>query len=153
MSSGMFADHPDYIKYEHLLIRLNDRMARGLGETEEADALREEMFDLRQGLSNEEEARLEGLSADLYMLQDDEVFEQASPDERAPESLAGELASARRAGDWERALSVLRKGHDYLPRSEVAHVRAQCYERLGHIKSSQLFADYAARLDPANSSL
>jgi hypothetical protein len=150
MAAGKFADNPNYSEFERLLIRLNDLMAEGQGDSEEADALREGMFDLRRGLSPEEEARLDGLSADLYMLQDDEVFEGADPAERTRESLGGEIRDAWRAEDWPRVLSLLRKGPDFLTRAELARARAFCYARLGHADAAILFAECAARLNPAD---
>ena len=41
--SGRFADNPSYVEYEKLLIGLHDLIARGMGDTQDADNIRELM--------------------------------------------------------------------------------------------------------------
>jgi hypothetical protein len=150
MSSSRFADNPTYVEFERLLVRLNDLMAHSQGETEEADALREQMFDLRSGLDAEEQARLEGLSADLYMLQNDEVCEDSAATGHTPEEFAKLLKRACETQDWSLVLSHLRKGPVFLSREQIASLRGSCYKHLGHTEVAQLFADYAFQLAPGN---
>jgi hypothetical protein len=150
MASGRFAENPNYVEFERLLIRLNELMARGEGETDDADSLREQMYDLRQGLSPDEEAQLRGLSADLYMLQNDEVFEKVDPAEWPRERLESELKRAWEASDWEGVLGLLRKGPGALSDDQRASARSVCYAALGRREVGLLFAEHALRLKPGD---
>src|SRR4051794_3415239 len=104
---GRFAENHYYVEYEALLKRLHELNATGRGETEEADLLRDEMDRPYGELDAEEIERLRGLSADLQMLQDDEIFEPLEPGEdaaeRTPEQLRQWLQAARDSGDLETA--------------------------------------------------
>src|SRR5436853_6700390 len=96
-----FWNNPHFVQYETLLRRLHELMAAGKGDTDEADTVRDEMDLPWRALRRKEIARLDGLSADLYMLEDDEVFEAAEPEERTAERLGTELERAWNQGQWE----------------------------------------------------
>ena len=107
--SGKFSANPYYVAYESRLKALHQLMAAGDGDTKEADAVRDEMDRPEQELSREELERLNGLSADLYMLQDEEIFEPPGEVAKTPQQLAAELEVAWRREDWERVLELLRQ--------------------------------------------
>jgi hypothetical protein len=148
MMTGKFWDNPYYVEYETLLKKLHRLMAEGKGDSEEADAVRDEMDRPERELSREELARLNGLSADLYMLQDDENFEPSDSDEGAPELLAARLEAAWHGQDWEKVLELLRRGLTSMARDRVAYMRAWAYGELGHPDTALLFMAYAAKLNP-----
>jgi len=151
---GRFAENHYYVEYEALLKRLHELNATGRGETEEADLLRDEMDRPYGELDAEEIERLRGLSADLQMLQDDEIFEPLEPGEdaaeRTPEQLRQWLQAARDSGDLETALAVMRKGPLPIARDQIAYLRASLYASLGHPATALLFMRYAAQLAPQN---
>lgn len=101
---GFYIDNSAYLEYERLLMRLHEVMAEGKGDSAEADALRDEMEKPEQELSHEEIMRLNGLSADLYMLQDDEIFEAH---DGTQEQLREDLSAAWERSDWETLLALL----------------------------------------------
>jgi hypothetical protein len=148
MPDSRFAINPHFVEFEQLLIRLHHLFVKGEGDSEEADALREAMEEPERNLSSAERARLEGLSADLYMIQDDEIFEKVEPEERTRERLGPELELAYRAEDWDKVLSLLRRGPDFLTRDQLAASRAFLYRSLGHSEAADLFGEYAQRLTP-----
>jgi hypothetical protein len=148
---GKFVGNPYYVEYERLLRELHRLIAEGRGDTEEADLIRDDMDVPERKLSREEQDRLDGLSADLYMLQEDEVFEPVDPDERTTQRLGVELKSAWDRGDWETVLKLLRKGPAFLSQDRIAYMRAKAYEELGHLETSRLFREYAARINPESS--
>jgi hypothetical protein len=150
--SKCFAENPDYREYERLLIRLHELIASGDGDSGDADALRDRMDGPWKRLSAQEVERLDGLSADLYMLQDDEVFEKADPSERTRETLGLALTEARKRSDWQTVLALLRKGPTFLSKANIAFLRGLSYLHLGHSEASLLFVDYAAALDSPESS-
>jgi tetratricopeptide (TPR) repeat protein len=149
---GTFADNPYYVEYEALLKRLHRMIAEGRGDSDEADALRDEMDRPERQLSYEEMERLGGLSADLYMLQDDEVYEPLEPGEdpadRAPERLRERVTEAWERGDAEDALALLRKGSVGFSQDQLAYIRARAYEKLGHLDTALLFMRYAEERCP-----
>lgn len=140
-----FADNPSYVEYESLLKDLHRLIAEGKCDSEEADMVRDEMDRPERELTGEEMARLNGLSADLYMLSGEEIGE---PYEGTQEQLRASLRQARSNHDSEGILSLLRKGPKFIRAAGVAALRAEAYQQLGHLDSALLFAQYAALLQP-----
>lgn len=140
-----FADNPHYIQYERLLDELSRLMAEGKGDTDEADTVRDEMDAPWYKLGQEETDRLRGVSADLYMLQDEEVHE---PYSGTQEEMVTALSEALRRLDYEAILSLLRKGTPFLKPAQVAALRGRCYATLGHLETGLLFMRYAAEHEP-----
>jgi tetratricopeptide (TPR) repeat protein len=138
-----FAQNPDYVEYERLLIDLCDSMAEG--DEEKADSLREEMDRPAKRLSAAEVMRLNGLSSDLYMITNEEVYE-SSP--YTQPQLASLLAAAWQQTDWNRILELLRKNPQFLSHDKVAYLRARAYEGLGHTIPSLRFMRHAMKLKP-----
>ena len=139
-----FADNPEYVTYERLLIELHRLIAAGKGD-DEADAVRDEVDAPEQKLSSEENDRLNGLSADLYMLQGDEVYE---PYGGTREELIATLSEALSRHDYETILALLRKGTPFLRPAQVAALRGRCYAVLGHLDVGLLFMRCATDHEP-----
>src|SRR4051812_32501434 len=123
---------PAYREYARVTTRLHELMVAGLGESEEADVVRDQMDGPWKQLTGPERDHLAGLSADLYMLTDEEILDPAAPAERGANTLGVALLDARTRGDWETVLSLLRKGPTFLSRRETASFRAEAYDELGH---------------------
>lgn len=140
-----FAQNPYYIEYESLLIRLSHAMAEGDEET--ADRMRQTMEGPERWLNTAEIVRLNGLSADLYMLSNDERYE---PHDYSQDQLRHLLSDAWRRRDAESTLALLRKGPEFLAPDRVAYLRSQAYGELGHTTPSLLFMRHAAHLQPQN---
>jgi len=145
MNRLMFADNPFYRGYEKGLQKLNQLIGEGKGDDDEADAVRDEMDFLYRKLTGEERDRLRGLSADLYMLLDDEIFERF---DGTQEELRAAIQAAWKKQECETLLKLLRKGPDYLSREGLASLRAHAYQSLGHLEIALAFEEYAARLNP-----
>ena len=145
MTSLQFADSQHYSQYETLLKELHRLIAEGKGDDDEADAVRDEMEMPERNLIQQEIMRLNGLSADLYMLQDDEVYELY---EGTQEQLREALNTAWEHGEWETVLALLRKGTPFLTPDRVAYLRGRCYAALGHLETALVFMRYAAERDP-----
>ena len=144
-----FADNPNYVAYERLLIELHRLIADGKGDDDEAEAVRDQMDAPWYRLSTEEDDRMSGLSADLYMLQDDEIYE---PYDGTQDELRSMLSEALKRLDYEAILSLLRKGTPFLKPAQVAALRGRCYAILGHLETGLLFMRYAARHEPEQAS-
>lgn len=154
---GRFASNPYYVEYETLLTALARLMAEGKGDTPEADAIRDAMEHPERELIREELERLNGLSADLYMLVDDEVHDPLAPGEdpsvREPDRLRACLDEAwRRPDGAEATLSLLRKGTANLSQAQRAYRRSRAYEALGHLDTALVFSRHAVERDSDNNS-
>jgi len=113
---------------------------RRKSQSSEASPLRERLDDLAPGLSDEEQALLDGLSADLWTLMDEEL----GP---APASRhVAELAAARDAGRWTEVSALLRDVPRLATGVEGARLRAECWAALGEQSIADEFADRANRL-------
>lgn len=143
--SDKFADNPRYVEYERLLMQLHSVIAEEKGDSEEADAIRVAMEPLWRHLSPEEIDRLDGLSADIYMLQDDEIL---TPFDQSKEELGQALREAVQKEQWEAILSLLRHEVPGLTQETRALYRAKAYDYLGHAEVSMAFLTYALRLAP-----
>ena len=140
-----FANNPCYVQYESLLRELHRFIAAGMGDSDEAEAVREEMDAPEQRLTQDEIMRLNGLSADLYMLQDDEIYEKY---DGTQEELRASLKAALDRHNHEAVLSLLRKGTPFLTPGQVAALRGRSYAALGHLETALPFLQYAAQREP-----
>ena len=143
--NNKFADNPFYVQYEALLEELHRLIAAGKGNEDEADAVRDEMDGPEQKLTQKEIMRLNGLSADLHMLQDDEIYE---PYDGTQDELRVALSEALGSNDYETILRLLRKGTPFLKPAQVAALRGRSYAMLGHLETGLLFMRYAAEKEP-----
>ncbi len=149
--SDTFANNPDYREYESLLIRLARLMADGKGDTDEADELREIMDQPWLRLSGSEQARLNQLSGDLFMIGDAELYEVPPSEAPSPEDLGKAVQAAYQRQDWHNVLSLLRRGPVSAQKHLVAALRSVAYERIGHLDAAFAFIEYGATLLPNNS--
>jgi tetratricopeptide (TPR) repeat protein len=141
-----FAANPAYVRCQRLLKELQELMARGEGESERADAVRDAMEAIRHALDAAESLRIEELSADLYMLTGEEIFQDISPAERA--TLPQRLQRAFDEGRFEEVLALLRYEADFLPRELIAYLRGRCWFRLHDYEPAVWFSQYAHELTP-----
>lgn len=115
----------------------------GKDESPEADAIRDAMEMPWWRLSALEQERVSGLSGDLYTL--GEVDRSTTPTSSGGHQL---LDSAVQAGDWDRALAILRENEDQITSSQAAALRGIAWDRLGHPEVAVLFFEEATRLEP-----
>jgi tetratricopeptide (TPR) repeat protein len=145
--TGRFWDNPHFVRYEELLRQLHTLMAVGDGDSDDAERVREAMDEPGRRLSAEEIDRLNWLSADLYLIEDDERL-QADPSGGSPEMTAAALNAAIRLQQWEQVLALLRLRSPLSAPDRVALQRAAAYRHLGHIDVAILFLKYAAGIKP-----
>ena len=138
--SGLFVNNPYFIELEARTKQLHRLIAEGKCNTEEADAVRDEMDTPWLRLTGAERQRLNGLSADLYMLQNREVSEPS--DGRTKIQVGQAIFAAVKQEKWEDALALMRRPN-LIPREKIALFRAQSYNNLGLNETSLLFLNYA----------
>ncbi len=147
MTTPHFMNNPDYVRSILLLRRLHGMIAEGKGDTDEADAVRDEMDAPWYALSEEEVARLNRLAADLYTLDEIPAI-PAQRDESAARSLSAEIDLSWKAGDWEDILDLLRRKPGVLPPHSEAFLRGWSWNQLGDPETADLFFQRAAELAP-----
>lgn len=140
---------PDFQEYERLIVHLHRLIRAGQGDSAAANHLREAMEIPERNLTRFEIRRLNGLSADLYMIAGEEL-----PDpnlvRNPPHALEENLLDAYRRLDWSELLRLLRAGPSSLPAEQVAYIRFRAYDAMGMNWAALEFIDYAARCNAAN---
>lgn len=136
-----FAANPIYRDHERLFKELHDLIRQGKNESEEADAVREKMEEPWYELSEPEQERLSGLSADLYSLSGEEKPTNISFAEECKLHIA--INTAFENKQWEEALSLLRKGPQMYAPNTLATRRARCWYELGHFQAACWFYGHA----------
>src|SRR4051812_5283432 len=120
---------PAYVQYVRGLHRLHALVAEGRDDSPEADAVRDGMDEPGYALSEAERQRVNGLSEDLYSLSDPPA-PAPEPNPQATRKLM-EAAEARSAGDWDRALELLRRWGRYLEPAELSFQRGCVWKEAG----------------------
>ncbi len=141
-------DHLASVQYEALLIQLAQAMKTG--DQQQANEVRRAMELPEREIDDAMMARFDGLSADLYMLEDKEYFERIDPEQATPGRLGKELKRAWEGQDWATALMLLRKKAPFMSQEQRAYLRAIAYENLGQLHSAFVFMDYASRQNPTD---
>jgi len=134
-----------FSEYVARLVELHELMSAGQDESEAAEAIRDRMDAPWQRLSAEQVALVDGLSADLYSLEEPR---SAPPDLSAD---ADEFATFERSiheNDWPAALDVVRRNENRLEPNVVLYLRGTCWAHLGQPAVAILFLEAANRLQP-----
>jgi hypothetical protein len=135
--------------YGRLLLFLHDLIAKGQGDDPEADAVRDQMDAPWYAMTEAEQERVGGLSEDLYALAENNPLSvKMSAEERR--KWGQEFGAAFEAGEWDRALLLLRSPPDDVPPEHVAFFKADCWEHLGCPEVALRFMRSATRLNTAH---
>jgi hypothetical protein len=133
-----------------LLIQLHLLMRDGKSETDEADAIRDQLDVPWTQLTEQEANRVRNLSADLASIEPESPFGHPERGGITCTEIAEQIKSARRANEYERILLILREHAEDVSADHAAFLRGWCYEQLGEPEVAKLFYSYAALLDQEN---
>lgn len=141
-----------YDEFEQATLRLHELIRNGEDASEEAERLRDWLFDPWKTMTPEQRDFGNGLSSDLYMLNptEGEVLEVVSQEERSPRRLGVAIKSAWDRHDYAGVLSLLRRGPEFFPPNHLAYLRARAYAELGRPRVALAFIRNAISLDPVN---
>jgi len=151
MVTAQDRNNTHYREYVRLLKRLHELIASGQGESDAANAIRDEL-DQRVGYLNQcEYRRAEGLCEDLYTLVEDEPppVSAMSVKPRSREQIASDL-NVHWGRDWDRVLELLREGAHTIPLDVASYARGRCWAELGDPNTALLFLARASQLNPTN---
>ncbi len=150
MKTPLFLDNPDHRDSARFILEAHAKLARGESSLPETDAEYDRMEEAWFNLNPAEKVRLDGLSADLHMLQGEEVLQRLDPLERSADRLGKRLQTALESNNWEEVLVLLRYGPPFLSRDQIALLRGRAWQELGHDDVALLFFDYAGKAKPDN---
>lgn len=139
-----FSTSPSYLRSIRGLHRLHALALEGRDETPEADAVRDGLERPWYLLSDVEKARITGLSEDLDSL--GEPPRGARPMD--PEAQRGliEADEARQAGEWDRALEMLRRWGESLSPAALSRLRGRIWREAGDQETAAIFLRHAEEL-------
>jgi tetratricopeptide (TPR) repeat protein len=142
---------PPVLAYARLLRQSHELIARGLGDSPEAEAWAEHMDEPWYAMTTEEQRRMRGLSADLYALR------EGGPKrvEMSPEQFdvwqrhVNDVCMQSELGNVDVALEFLRQP---IPANLPAHfipvLQGRCWERLGDLETALVFLKEAEKGTP-----
>ena len=139
-----------YRKSVALLIQLHLLMRDGKSETDEADAIRDQLDVPWKHLTDEETARIRNLSSDLASLEPDSPFKHPKSGGIARTDIADQIKAARRSNEYQIILAILRDHSKDVSADHAAFLRGWCYEQLGEPEVANLFYSFAVQLDDKN---
>lgn len=136
--SKRYIHNPAYLQLQYLLIELHRKMKSGDGESDAAYQLRDKMDDYWSLVDDDEIARLNGISADLYTL------EPNSPIQHNVElshygAIASQLNETRNRQNWENALTIMRQFPEEIGLARATMLRGIAYIGLGEREVARLF--------------
>jgi tetratricopeptide (TPR) repeat protein len=127
-----------------LLIKLHLLMADGQSESPAADELRDRMESPWYAMSELEQERVRGLSADLYTLTNDSPFKHPLEGNGCRKELIDIIGQRIRNRSFDEVLELLRSRAEDISLQRATMVRGICYECLGHADVAELFIRFAA---------
>ena len=136
----------DYFsEYVRHLARLHELIAQGQGDSDEADAIRDQMDWPWNQLNRQQIELANGLSSDLYTLRG----HRAATD--LGHSSDDEFRETVRQQDWAGALKIIRKQEPSLSPALVAFLRGVCWAHLKQPEIALRFIEESSRIEPLDS--
>lgn len=146
-----FSENANYRNEIRAILRLHRLWMAGKGESQEADAIRDDDRPWRL-LTEVERKRIRGLSEDLNSISDPPPSQGAAElNAEAHAKLAG-VNDARQRGDWDRALELLRAAGKNVPPALASYLRGSIWLQAGDAEVAVVFIEHAAQLEPDSSS-
>lgn len=127
MTSQRFFGNPDFLAYARMLRELHQLIRAHADDTQQGEALREQMDGPTECLTADEVECLNAISADFYTLAGSPHAGPANP----PLSCQNELRVALDARDFVKALALVRMNETILGPLTVAQFRAKVWLQAG----------------------
>ena len=134
-----------FSEYMRHLVRLHELIAQGQGDSEEADAIRDQMDWPWSQLNRRQIELADGLAGDLYTL----GTNRSATGWKKPN--AEEFVEAVQREDWASALKFVRRQEASMSPASVASLRGACWARLKQSAVALKFIEESIRLEPPSS--
>lgn len=148
MISTAFSTEPHYVQAVRGLLRMHELEIQGLGDSPQADTIRDALEGQWLQLTEEERNRLTGLSEDLYSLS--EPSDTREMNAQAQRQLI-EAYEARQAQNWDKALELLRSWGTHIDPALRAYLQGRTWLEAGDSATAAVFFQRASELEPENS--
>lgn len=119
------------LRVADMALGLTALMRAGQGNTDQANDIRSEIWDVWWQLSVDEISLLSSLSGELYALEGTEFLYRNRGNGSAEEAFA--------VGDWRAVLARLRQVEPHVENARRAELRALAYEALGYVRVAAVF--------------
>ena len=151
MQPQPFTLNPSYLAMVRGVRELHRLIADGKEDSPEADAIRDATDGPWGSLSEIERRRVRNLSEDLYSLREP-ALSQVPPNPKAFSKLVDAL-EARKQGEWDRALDLLRSWGSFVgDPATVSYVRGEIWLEAGDPATAAVFFEHASELQAENGS-
>jgi tetratricopeptide (TPR) repeat protein len=148
MARHPFSTSPNYLQHIRGLHRLHALTLINQDDSPEADEVRDGLDLTWYNLSETEQARIKGLSEDLYSISDPPQ-EPLPPNPQVLRKLT-EASEARVSEKWDLALSILRRWSRHIDTALLSYLRGGLWQEAGDDATATLFFEHATRLNPTH---
>jgi hypothetical protein len=138
---------PNYLAVVRGIRDLHRLRVAGRDDSSDADAIRDATDEPWQALSDVERKRASGLSEDLYSITES-AGERALAITQEAQAGLNEAIRAQEAGDWDRALELLRRWGNHVAPAILSSLRGSIWLAAGDPEMAALFFEHAAKLQP-----
>ena len=125
-------------------LRLHQLTVAGRDESPEADAVRDSLDLPWRLLTEADREQVQGLSADLFEINDPIEAAHLEMSPEAQHHLA-EAVEAKQRGEWDRALALLRRWKKHLTPAILSKLRAEIWSAAGHPDVGAVFLEHAGK--------
>lgn len=150
MTPTLFTSAPNFRAVVSGFLELHRLRVDGRNDSEEANAVRDALDIPWEGLSPVEEARIAGLSEDLYSISDPLPAGGRPAMSLEAQSQLSEAMEARQQADWDRALAILRRWKEMIAPDLLSYLRGTIWLGAGVPQVAAFFFRHAADLSPDN---
>ena len=137
---------PSYLAMVRGTRELHRLSAVGKDDSPEADAIRDATDGPWETLSDTERQRVRNLSEDLYSLS--EIPPELKPLNPHAQGKLYNVFEARRRGDWDRALELLRRWRAYVDPAMLSYLRGTIWLEAGDPNTAVVFYEHSSSLQP-----
>jgi tetratricopeptide (TPR) repeat protein len=148
MVTQPFSTRPAYAESIRGLLRLHLLSETGQDDAPEAEIIRDQLERPWYDLSEVEKQRIGGLSEDLYSIS--ELPAEPLPMNPQAQRKLMEAVEARKSGDWDKALTLLRRWGKQMDPAVLSFLRGTVWQEAGDYETATPFFRHAAQLDPAD---
>ena len=149
MNAERFFRNPHFREYLRLLRNLHESIRTGSDESDDGEAIRDQMDAPADFFTKSETESANGISADLYSISNSEPY-TPQPMTQIVQAEIKKALDARNAGEFIESLNLLRKNQTYVDFAMLTYVRGSVMFDAGEFNLAVDFFRHAMVLSPNN---